>query len=226
MLLDTLLDELKGSDSQVVLFGRGNRPLSLPSQIIWIAGDPTKESELDKVKLVAARAVIVVGQRQLLPAQADAQTILTVFTMRSYLKKHSHSVKRANPVYIVTEVLDGENVEHAQTAGASEVIESTRIGFSMVAHAIGVPGSSEIMSRVVVAGAHNLYVGDVPEKLEMPMAFGSLSSQMKENWNVLLLGIRSNESDQLNPPDAKEVQKTDKLIYLGQSPHLTQTEPT
>lgn len=220
MLLDTLSDELAGSDSQVVVFGVGTRPPSLPSEVIWIPGDPKKESELDKVRLVAARAVIVIGQRQLSPGQADALSILTVFTMRSYLKKQPQNVRRTHPVYIVAEVLDGENVEHARTAGASEVIESTKIGFSMLAHAICVPGASEIMSRVVVAGAHNLYVDSVPNAVTLPMTFGEMGSHIKQHWDVLLIGIRIGEEDILNPPDETHIGNHCKLIYLGEGPKL------
>ena len=183
--------------------------------MIWIPGDPTKESELDKVRLAAARAVIVIGQRQLNPGQADAMSILTVFTMRSYLQKQAQTVRRSHPVYIVAEVLDGENVEHARTA-ASEVIESTKIGFSMLAHAICVPGASEIMSRVVVAGAHNLYVDAVPNDVVLPMTFGEMATHIKRYWNVLLIGIRMGDDDILNPPDDTPVGDACMLIYLGE----------
>lgn len=223
MLLDTLMSELENSDSQVVVFSPGARPTDLPSEVIWIDGDPTKESELDKVKLVGARAVVVVGQRTLLPAQADAQSILTVFTVRSYLKKQSKYVSRSKPVYVLTEILDGENVEHARAAGASEVLESTKVGFSLLAHAIVVPGASEIMSRVVVSGSHNLYVGVAPPDLDMPTSFGELTGMLKKSHDVLLLGIRRSESDQLNPPDETVIAAADQLIYLGEAPHLMGT---
>jgi voltage-gated potassium channel len=220
MLLDALTAELSGSSSQVVVFGPGTRPSDMPTEMIWISGDPTKESELDKVKLGAARAVIVVGHRSLLPAQADAQTLLTVFTMRSYLKKNRLTLRRIEPVYIVAEVLDAENVDHARTAGASEVIESTRVGFSLLAHAIFVPGASEIMSRVVVAGSHNLYVGPLSEDVVCPMPFGVLATRVKRDRGILLLGIRRGEEDILNPPDEMDIVSTDMLIYLSERPQV------
>src|SRR5690606_24860267 len=129
-------------------FGPGERPDEVPAAFTWIRGDPTKESELDKVRLAYARAAILIGSRGLQPAQADAATILTAFTMRRYLRSHPSS--RARPMYLVAEILEDENVEHAQTAGCNEVIETNRLGFSLLAHCIREPGAARIMSGVAV----------------------------------------------------------------------------
>ena len=218
MLLDALELELSEQDSQVVIFASGIRPASLPEDLIWISGDPTKESELDKVRLADARAVIVVGNRSLSPAQADAQSILTVFTTRAYLAKNKKYCRRTDPIQIVAEILDGENVEHAYTAGADEVVESTRVGFSLLAHAISVPGASQIMSRVVVAGSHNLYMGSLPSNLDGGISFFDMTQAMKREYGVLVIGVRRDGMDQLNPKDQMLVGGNDLMIYLAQAP--------
>lgn len=100
-------------------------------------GDPTKESELNKVRIDRAAALVVAGARHVSPQQADAITLLTLFTIRSYLKAQRSAKRRFHPVYVVAEILDSENVDHARTAGADEVIETRRLGFSLLAHAAG-----------------------------------------------------------------------------------------
>ena len=47
------------------------------------------------------------------------------------------------------------NVDHARTAGADEVIETRRIGFSMIAHAVAYHGTATTMSRVLLTGAQD-----------------------------------------------------------------------
>ena len=44
--------------TRVVIFDDHERPRELPPDFLWVQGDPTKESELDKVRLAQARAVI------------------------------------------------------------------------------------------------------------------------------------------------------------------------
>ncbi|MEN8163071.1 MAG: ion transporter, partial [Acidobacteriota bacterium] len=113
MLLDALLEEVGPHGATVVLFAQGERPAGVPLEFTWVNGDPTKESELDKVRLSHAAAVIVVGNRKVLPQQADAHTILTVFTPRSFLDQRGAAVRRSNPLHVVAEILDAENVAHA-----------------------------------------------------------------------------------------------------------------
>jgi len=220
-LLDALLQEFD-PDTHLVLMGEGQGPPSLPEGVEWVSGDPTKEAELDKVRVRHADGVVVVGRRGLNPEQADATTLLTLFTLRSFLRRGDESVPRKKPLYVVAEVLDPENVEHARTAGADEVIESTRLGFSLIAHAIAEPGTGTVMSRVTMAGAHNLYVGALPEELTAPVSFGEAMHHLRRGGEVLLIGVRdpSSGQDRLNPPDELVLDGTQQLVYLAERPIL------
>jgi voltage-gated potassium channel len=223
LLLDAILAEVDVERTPVVLFAEGERPGDLPPSLMWVQGDPTKESELDKVRLTHAGSVIVVGARDTSPQAADAHTILTVFTLRSQLaKKAKTSAARQRPVYIVAEILDAENVDHARTAGADEVIETTRLGFSLLAHSVTTPGSGAVMSRVVSAGAHSLFVGRWPEEVGDPASFADLARWLKEERRGLLLGIRdpASDLDRLNPPDDLPVTRDMLAIYLAEKPVL------
>ncbi len=220
MLLDALLQELKNSSTAIMVFADGDRPGDLPSSIQWIPGDPTKESELGKVRLLHASSVIIVGSRAVSPQHADATTILTTFTIRSYLRRQESQLERRKPVHVVAEILDSENVAHARTAGADEVIETTRLGFSLVAHAITMPGTADIMGRVALAEAPNLYVGPVPSDHHLPTAFGPLTHALKREHGVLVIGLRDEKRkrDRLNPPDSATVHENQQLIYLAERP--------
>ncbi len=221
MLLDVLPQELDLGRTPALVFGTGERPKDLPAAFSWVEGDPTKESELDKVRLAQAGSVLVIGSRSLLPQQADAITILTVFTMRAYLARHPDVPRRARPLYLVAEILDAENVDHARAAGAHEVIESTRLGFSLLSHALVAHGSAAVLSQVVRHEAENIYLGRRPAGDDWPVGFGPLRRLLKERTGALLIGLRSPDGrDLINPPDARPVDPADVLIYLADAPRL------
>ena len=54
LLFEAILAEKKLVNStKVVVFAPGERPKDIPESFVWVPGDPTKESELDKVRLVS-----------------------------------------------------------------------------------------------------------------------------------------------------------------------------
>lgn len=222
MLLDVLSGEINTQEQRIVLFGPYERPRGLPPQFMWVQGDPTKESELDKARITHASTIIVTGSRRVVPQQADATTILTVFTIRSALGKSAVAAKRKKPIRIVAEVLDSENVQHARTAGSDEVIETRRVGYSLLAHAVVYPGVADATSRMVFDGHQNLYVGYPPEDIETPIAFDELSRRLRSARNCMVIGFRDPESgeERVNPPGDALVLPDMELLYLSREPQL------
>ncbi len=215
MLLDAVSKEVNLSTTDVVIFAEGTRPPEIDPAYIWIHGDPTKESELEKVRVSQAKALILVGARNMSPQQADAVTILTAFTVRSHLDKIHAERQRFAPVYVVAEILDSENVEHALSAGADEVIETNQLGFSLMSHAVAVPGTAAVTSAVIRTGTSNIYVGMIPRKVVTPVAFGELVEALKPE-HALVIGVRSpDQTDTLNPPDDLQVTADHRVIYLA-----------
>lgn len=223
LLLEALAHEVNIRETCVVLFDVHERPRDLPPEIMWVQGDPTKESELDKVRLSHAVAVIVPGERDATPQVADARTILITFTVRSYLKRHRLDVEqRRSPLYVVAEILDSENVDHARTAGANEVIETSRIGYSMIAHAVRYHGIATAMSRVLVSGSHNVYVGLVPSNQQAGASFGDMLIDLRlSERGGLVIGLRTPSGREIiNPPKNHPVEPGTQLLYLAEEPLL------
>jgi voltage-gated potassium channel len=224
LLLEALELNLKLTDTRVVFFDDQERPRDLPPDFLWVQGDPTKESELEKVRLTHAAAVIVAGARDISPQAADAATILTVFTIRSHMKRlRKLTVKRRQPLYLVAEILDSENVDHARKAGADEVIETRRIGAAMIAHAIAFHGTATTMSRVLLSGAHSVYIGQIPGDPTAPVQYGELLTEMAlSKRGGLVIGVRTaGGEDIINPPKSVVLEPDSLLIYLAESPLLT-----
>ncbi len=223
LLVDSLRLALNLAETRVVFFEDRERPRDLSPDFFWVQGDPTKESELDKVRVTHAAAIIVSGARDVSPQAADAATILTIFTIRSYMKRQRKLVAgRLRRLYLVAEILDSENVDHARKAGADEVIETRRIGFSMIAHAVAHHGTASTMSHVLLSGAHNVYIGRVPRPPEESVALGELLTEMQlSKRGGLVIGVRLPDGkDAINPPKSLVLEPGALLIYLAESPLL------
>ncbi len=215
LLLDTLSREIDLDETPVYIFAPDDDVNDIPPEFSFVSGDPTKESELDKAGIAQARAVIVVGSRGQLPQQADAITILTAFTIRRYLKKRADMDNRKLPLYLIAEILDHENVEHAFAAGCDEVIETTRLGFSLLSHAVNHHGTAALMGAIASADGQNLYTGTVPADLELPAPFRTVVSQLHTR-GVVVVGLRTADgSDTVNPPPTTRVEPGATLIYIA-----------
>jgi len=224
MLLNTLRRERDWGSREVILFCAGERPPDIPPEFNWITGDPTKESELVKIRLTHAHSVILVGDRGVLPQAADAATILSLFTIRHWMSEQPETSRRKVPLYIVAEILDVENVAHAEAAGASEVIESTLVSCSLLAHAVSMPGSAHALSRIAEAAGNSLYVGCIPADIELPRSFAELGGALRTTTGLMLVGVMSPLGEQrLNPPDDLPVRADDRLVYLATGPVLSPT---
>lgn len=224
LLLEALQRELDLDSTRVVIFDHHERPRDLPPDFLWVQGDPTKESELDKVRLTHAAAVIVSGERDTSPQVADARSILTTFTIRSFLKRQIKRVRsRRRRLYVVVEILDSENVDHAKTAGADEVIETRKIGYSMIAHAVGNHGTATALSQMLLEGEHNIFLGQIPDAPEVPVSFGELLIELQlSKRGGLVIGLRTPAGKEiLNPPKSYMVEPGTLLIYLAESALLT-----
>lgn len=218
LLEEALQRELDLTQTRVVIIDEHERPRDLSPDYLWVEGDASKESELDKVRLAHAAAVIVSGARDLTPQAADARTILVTFTIRSYLRRRSKMARlRRRPLYVVAEILDSENVDHARSAGADEVIETRRIGYSMIAHALRHHGTATTMSSVLVSGAHNLYIGLPPDAPTEPVSFGDLLVEMQlTKKGGLVIGVRTPSGKEVINPSKEYVFKPGSaLIYLA-----------
>ena len=72
-LLTTLEEEFDFNSIKPIILAPFTRPPDVPVEFEWIQGDPTKEHELDKARLVYAEACIVVADQHNNPQTADAR---------------------------------------------------------------------------------------------------------------------------------------------------------
>ena len=92
----------------------------------------------------------------------------------------------------------------------------------MIAHAVGYHGTATAMSRVLLSGAHNVYIGVLPGERREPVAFGELLAQMQlSKRGGLVVGLRTPAGEEvINPPKHYMLQPDTHLLYLAEEPLL------
>jgi hypothetical protein len=113
-------------------------------------------------------------------------------------------------------------VQHARAAGSDEVIETRRVGYSLLAHTVVYPGVADATSRLVFGGHQNLYVGLLPEGVEAPATFDQLSREVRASTGCLVIGFRNPETgeERVNPASDALVMPGVELLYLSSEPRL------
>lgn len=226
VLLDTLLEEFDFNQYKPIIFAPYERPTDIPLDFEWINGDPAKENELDKVRLLYADSCLIVSDPQMDPQTADARTILIVFTIRSYLSKTPLYKQRKTPLYIAAEILESENIAYAKTAGANEVIASTRLGYSMMSHAVAQKGTASIVNSLISARDNNVYLSSTIPNYPYPKTFAEISVDLRRCYGVLVIGVKTENTEEINPANSFVVIAAHQIIYLADAPINTPYTPT
>ncbi len=219
MTLQEMRREFKNAPNppKVLVFAYREKPEYLDSDILWVQGDFTKEDQYDKIRLQYARTAVVVADEHKgsTIGARDGVTVLTIFTMRSFVERSG--IEREEPLHIVAEILDPENYKHAVIAGADEVIETARVGCSMIAHTAGNPGVGTIVSDLVITSGDNIYASTLPVELMDgdQMDFRALQRRAQDDLGILIIGVEHKGVKSLNPPPTMPVFLSDKIIYMG-----------
>jgi len=213
-LIDFVLEDKALTNADKMVIAPMPRPVGLPPEIEWVEGDATRDDDLAKTAIALARTAIVVAADDSSPEASDARTLLTLFTIRAQVAK----VRRKEPLSIAAEILSHENILHAKSAGANEVIESTRMGLRLLARSASEPGTANVLSKVIATEASNLFTAKVDVGPES--TFAEVVTRYLNSHDVLVLGWRDESGEHLNPPAKQSLAGSTELIYLADSPTL------
>lgn len=220
MLLEQLEHGSHASEqTAVIIFAPIDRPAGLDARHVFVHGDFTKEAEYDKVRLNFARTLVVVADSSrgdISSSSRDATTVLAIFTVRRL--ERLFKTERTRPLHICAEILDPENVEHARVAGANEVLATALVGNSLLAHTAVNPGVGSILNDLLLATRNNIYTSPVPAGMieGKLLIFERLQERMRDEKDVLLMGVIHKGVVNLNPDPEHPVFLDDKIIYLGE----------
>lgn len=202
-------------ECEVVIFSADREPQGLPLGAVHVPGDPTKEAELDKVRMGLASSVIVLATHGEALAASDGLTALIVYTVRSFEEKLQSRLKRSLPLHVTAELMDPENYNHLKTAGADEVIHTAQAGSNLVAHSSIRPGMGKVFSELLSWWGALIDVTEVPKGIETPASFDDVAQHMRRNQHFLPIGILGPHGEvTLNPDIDAPVTAQDRLVFI------------
>jgi voltage-gated potassium channel len=203
-----ILQELRSETERpiVILADLPERPLEAPG-VTFVRGRPYTEESLRRADIANASAAIVLAD-EAEGVPSDARTVLTVLAVESI----------NGGVYTCAEVLDRENVEHLQRAGADEILPTTSLVGSLLARATLHPGVIQAVSELSTSSAGaELYVVPAPTYVH-GVPFDQAMARLRERAGAILIGVRQGDSTVLCPPG-------EELIAPGQQLFVVALEP-
>lgn len=215
ILLEELALRYPARLPRIVVFANQDPPQDFDNRFIFVKGDPTKEAEFEKVRLDVAKTVLIVADHD--DADADARSVLTAFTVRSFEKKLvQRGIERKKPLHLCAEVMDPANASHFQTAGVDEIIQSARIGCSLLAHGAGAPETGQVFYDLLTQPDQHVARLSLPPATGEARRFVDVASEAKRRDEVLTIGLVRDGALLLNPPADEIVRDDDELLVLNQ----------
>ena len=217
MLLQEFLAMGDAIAGRVVVFAEGKPPDGLPAWVSFVSGDPTQEADVPKISLEAARAVLVVADERegQTFSDADARTLLTVFTLRAFESKLAgRGIIRTAPVHITAEIFDPDNEPFLRAAGADAVIQTARLGASLLVKSTVIPQS---------LSSHGLFaaVGEAVQRTvlapEVQGTFADAAVWLRDERDALVVGFEREGMLSLDPPADTPMRPGDVLVWLGRT---------
>ncbi len=215
LLLEELALRYPDRMPRIVVFANQDPPPGFDNRFTFVKGDPTKEGEYDKVRLDVAKTVLIVADRD--DTDADARSVLTAFTLRSYEQKlPARGIMRKTPLHLCAEVIDPENLAFFKTAGVDEIIQSARIGCSLLAHGAGAPETGQVFYDLLTQPDQNVRRFPLPPGPAEGRRFVDVALDVKRRHEALAIGLVRDGALFLNPPADETVQENDELLVLDQ----------
>ncbi len=177
--------------------------LSHQKDIVFIDGDATEDSVLEKAGILRARALISC-------LEEDADNIFVVITARQ-LNKNLVISARAN---------DENTVKKLMAAGANTTVTPNVLGGGYMAHNLMKPGVTEFINHLSVGGLSETIIEEVsvsmlPKKLHA-LTIEDLAIQKKTGCNVI--GMKSLNSKMIINPAVETVLHADSILFVLGNP--------
>ena len=186
--------------------------------VFFIEGDPAKTRTLEDARVAFAESVIILaGNKD--AAIADPMTILTCLSIDKLCQKLEEANKEFKKPRIIAELMDRDNMEIAQNAGADEIVSAGFYRTGIMLQSALFPNLSDIFHELLSYGSEKTSVYILNEDRYSEDLLGKpfekiaeiINKNREEDNPVILLGIRRDEKVMLNPQNNVD-EKSDKYF--------------
>ncbi len=201
-IIEELLNE--DEDIKIVLIDKIDSNPYNSKNISYIKGDAWNDKVLERSNIKEAEIAIVLGNKEETNEMIDAKSVLICL-----------AIDRLNPdIYLVTEVVNNENVLHFQRANVNEIIVSNQIESKILVRSILYKGVNKAFKELITNSYGNeIYQVEIEPKYE-----GKTYQEIINEFlliNATVIGFYSKENTYLNPSKDTVLSKGDHLIYIA-----------
>ncbi|WP_416151730.1 potassium channel family protein [Salipaludibacillus sp. HK11] len=188
VLVDETLQKLSGQDYSYVRF---------------IKGSPKSDETLIRANLQEAETVVISANLHIDETMADANTILTLITVRGL----------SSNVYTIVEMVTNNQLKNAKRVGADEVIEASYHVSLLLMNSALYHGLTDVISQMLEhEQKDHLSIHAISAEF-IGKTFGDIIQQ-ENTTEQFLLGLRREGHVQLHPSNHFYLQPGDELIYV------------
>ncbi len=204
----TIIEEIRNSGElknlPVVIIDEKieTKPSDAPD-VFFVRGNASEMAVLQRANITEAKFAIVLAENSL-PA-ADQKTVLTVLAVE---KSNSRIISSA-------ELNDPNNAEHLKRAGCDIIINSTDITSKLLAMSLLNSSVTAVITDLVSGEGQELYHVPNPQKLS-GSRFGDALVKLKNEYDIILIGLERNNESILNPQADFTLQSGDYLLVISE----------
>ncbi len=169
----------------------------------FVKGCPYEDETLQKANVSQAHTILITADQEKSEHAADTHSILTILT-----------AKGMNPdLYCIVEMVTSEQIENARRAGADEVVQANKLSSYVLTTSMLFPSISKIFLEICnQLNTTKIQLSDVVQELD-GRTFRECNQHLLEQ-DMIVLGVKREGQDFINPPHPFVVTKSDKLIVL------------
>lgn len=173
--------------------------------ISYIKGDGWNEKVLNRANIEEAKIAIVLSDKNNENKEmSDAKSVLI-----------SLAIDRLNPnIYLVTEVLNHNNIVHFERANVNDIIVSNEIESKILVRSILYKGVNKAFKELIT----NAYGNEIYETEIEPKYIGKTYEELVKDFlliNVTIIGFYRDDNTYLNPSKDTLLKKSDHIIYIA-----------
>ncbi|MCP8969823.1 potassium channel family protein [Ectobacillus ponti] len=172
------------------------------THLSFIKGCPYNDDVMKKSNVAHASTIIITADKEKSESDADTASVLTILT-----------AKGLNPdLYCIAEMLTSHQIFNAKRAGANEIVQANKLTSCLLTSSILFPSISETCTALVnPITADNISL--VPYEMEKQESFRDCNIRLQQQ-NILLLGVKRDGHDYINPQHPFFLQEEDTLIVI------------
>ncbi|MBO9130633.1 NAD-binding protein [Bacillus sp. 165] len=169
----------------------------------FIKGSPHQDATFEKANIAHASTILITADQEKNESTADTHSILTILT-----------AKGINPnLYCIVEMTTSEQVENAKRAGADEIVQTNQITGHILTTSLLFPTISTTFLEIYnQLSTTKIQLVDVSDSMDGRL-FRDCSQQLLEQ-HMIVIGVKKNGQNLINPPHPFTVSSTDKFIVL------------